>query len=377
MIRLKPYGWELISGCTYLLGLIIYFAFVRDLIPALYQGTAPAWFESIVSTIYPRFLVEKSRFDVTFFLEKADQVIIRLGLVLSVALIVIVLTKVHQTFQRKVLMFWSRSQSIQSIQLLSRAFCIIMLIYVVDWYSSLIDLSKLDVFYEPILLFKLFHIPLASTLVMNLLVGLFIISLLFLLFDKWTWHASIISAICFLLFQGYYQSFGKIAHTFSPWVYAFMLMPFLVFEIKKAKQNSSVYIQNWPLLLIQLAIASCYLFSGLEKLLISQLAWLNPETFVTYIKLHQAPTGLWLIQFKWLTYLLPLGALIFQLGFIFCVFVPRLRWFFIPMGLIFHWGTFLLLGVGWWIHPWQVAYLFFIDWEWVIKRISTINTDSH
>ena len=81
---------------------------------------------------------------------------------------------------------------------------------------------------------------------------------------------------------------------------------------------------------------------------------------IAYIELHQAPIGLWLLQFEALIAILPFGTLFFQLGFISIVFYPKLRWVFLPMGILFHWGTFALLGVGWWIHPWQVAYLFFL-----------------
>lgn len=358
--RTASYRWEIVVGFTYLVGLISYLLIIREWIPQVYEGTAPNWFQELIHGIYPRFAIEKSRFNLPFFLAKADQVIIRAGLVLFLGLGISIIAKKSIPFQQSLVGFWSGTNSLTVISQLRKSYAVVIFLSIFDWYFSLMDLSQLSVFYEPILLLKILHIPLVSPTVMQVLVVGFIISLVFIFLGRWTWQASLLSGGCFLLFQAYFQSFGKIAHTFTPFVYAALLVPFLFFEEQKAKSAQQITVQNWPLSLLQIAIACCYLFSGLEKLFISQLDWLKPDTLIAYIELHQAPIGLSLLQFDSLMYVLPFAALAFQLGFISIIFYPKLKWVFLPAGLFFHWGTFALLGIGWWIHPWQVAYLFFL-----------------
>jgi hypothetical protein len=67
--------------------------------------------------------------------------------------------------------------------------------------------------------------------------------------------------------------------------------------------------------------------------------------------------------------LLPLGALLFELGFILTVFRPKLAWVFLPAGVLFHMGTYLLLGVGWYFNGWIATYIFFIPWERRMNRM--------
>ncbi|MGB0521620.1 MAG: hypothetical protein ACPGJS_01610 [Flammeovirgaceae bacterium] len=358
----KTYRWEWMAVIAYVAMVCTYLIFIRKWIPAVIDESAPAWFQNLITTIYPRLLIEKERFDLAFFISKADQVIFRLGLVSLLGLGFSIWMKKSQQFTQQVKQFWGSRSSRKSIALLRKVYAAIMLLYLFDWYPSLLNVSRLSVFYEPIPLFNFLHIPLATAGVMNSLVLIYVLSLIALFFGKWSWQASILASLCFILFQGYFQCFGKVSHTFTPFIYAALVFPFLMLEAQKSKRNSQKSIANWPLRLIQFAIAACYLFSGLEKLLISQLAWLKPDTIIDYIQLHQAPVGLWLLEYKWIVYFMPLGALFFQFGFISVVFQPKLKKLFLPMGLAFHWGTFFLLGVGWWIHPWQVAYLFFIDW---------------
>lgn len=368
MSSLKRYRWEVLFGLLGGIVLACYLVWFRIWIPQLWEHTAPAWFQTLIETVYPRFITEKERFDITFFIDKADQVILRGLFVTSLAIAFSILLKLKEAIHTRVQQFWNEQVPVQQVTILIKVYAVAMLIYTSDWYFSLIDLSKLSVFYEPTLLFRFLHIPLLDEWAMNSLVIIYVISLLFIILGKWIWQAGLLSSACFVLFRGYFQCFGKVEHTFSPWVYAALLMPFLLFELAKTQRNEKPNVANWPLKLIQLTIASCYLFSGLEKLFVSQLDWLQADTFVGYIKLHGVPLGLWLLEFEWLMPLLSWGALFFQLGFISIVFYPKLRWLFLPMGILFHWGTFAILGVGWWVHPWQIAYLFYINWSGFSKR---------
>jgi hypothetical protein len=175
----------------------------------------------------------------------------------------------------------------------------------------------------------------------------------------------VIAALVFLLMQGWLFSFEKTDHTFSTLTYAALLMPFLLHEYTKAVRDGMMTQAGWPLQLIQVCIAMVYLMAGLEKLLIGGLDWISPDSFRSYLYLHQAPAGVWVARSDLLCTVLPLGAMLFQLGFICILFFPRLKLLIILSGIAFHTGTYVLLEVGWYINAWVFVYIFFLDWTWL------------
>ena len=69
----------------------IYHAFIRDLVILVYADQAPSWFDDLVAAIYPRFVVERHRFELSLFLNKADQIFIRLNFCLAIGLGVVLI----------------------------------------------------------------------------------------------------------------------------------------------------------------------------------------------------------------------------------------------------------------------------------------------
>jgi hypothetical protein len=167
------------------------------------------------------------------------------------------------------------------------------------------------------------------------------------------------------LFQGWLFGFEKIDHTFSTLTYAALLIPFLLYEYTKAQKMRAATQAAWPLQLIRICIAMVYLMAGLEKLFIAGIDWIYPDSFRSYLYLHQAPIGIWVAESDFLCALMPLLAMLFQLGFIAILFVPRLKTLILLSGVAFHTGTYLLLEVGWYINAWILVYFFFIDWTWL------------
>jgi hypothetical protein len=150
-------------------------------------------------------------------------------------------------------------------------------------------------------------------------------------------------------------------------------MPFLLNEHMKAIHLRQSVQDAWPLQLICVCIAMVYLMAGLEKLLIAGVDWINPDSFRSYLYLHQAPLGLWVAKSNFLCTILPLSAMLFQLGFITILFFPRLKLMILLSGVAFHIGTYLLLEVGWYINAWILVYIFFIDWTWLDSYLNRKN----
>lgn len=342
---------------------LLYIFAGRELILASLEGKAPSWFDWIVTTFYPRFVVEKHRFDNYFFLSKADQVIVRFCLV-QIALMAFTAVYYYKSaFRSGVHTFWNITVSVRHVYWLKVLFYLGMFFFTYDWFYYLELVRPAVVFYKPLLILRMLNIGFPSVVVNGILYAMLMISYVAVIFNFKPVISSIIGTLLFLLLQGWLYSFEKIDHTFSTLTYAALLMPLLLYEHKKAIIVGSHVQAAWPLQLIRVCIALVYFMAGLEKLLIAGTNWFNPESFRSYLYMHQAVAGLWVAQSNILCTVLPFAAMIFQLGFIVILFFPRLICFVLLSGIAFHTGTYLLLGVGWYFNAWIFMYIFFINWN--------------
>lgn len=340
----------------------LYGFLLRNWVIQVYQDAAPDFFANLVNATYPRFAVEKHRFPVDFFLKKADQIFIRGTFVLFIVGL-ISLGRKQKIWDK----LTQKQYSKQHAQLLSLLFYTGLLYYTWDWIFDLQQLSALQGFYKPVFLFKLLHLPLLSGWLFTIVYGVFIISVLGVIILRYPGFSWVV-AILFIIMQGYYFSFEKVDHGYATLTYATLLMPFFITEL--SQQTRKQNIQTWSLPVIQTAIAGAYLLAGLEKIFTGGFSWATAHTFRTYLSQHPTPLGEQVAESELLCTLLPVGALLFQLGFILMLFFPRLRYIFIPAGILFHVGTVLLFNIGAYFSPWIFVYIFYINWGWVIEKLS-------
>jgi len=353
----------LISVC-WVLVCILYLFLIRDWVFLIYDDAAPGFFTSLINELYPRFAVEKHRFPLAFFLDKADQIFLRGSFVLLIVWVAF-LSRKHKIWTR----FGLQQVSTAHAHLLRLLFYAGLLYYTWDWIVDLQRLSALQAFYNPVLLFKLLHFPLPSFWVFVGVYVLYILSLFFAIVQVKPVLSSFVVALLFVVMHGYFLSFEKIGHGYVPLMYAALLMPFFLMETQSQKNDKVM--MSWSLSAMQATIAGTYFFAGLEKLFTSGLSWVSARTFRTYLELHQTPLGLQVAENDLLCVLLPLFAILFQLGFVLVLFYPKLRYVFLPGGIAFHAGTVLLFNIGAYFSPWIFVYIFFINWEWCINKIST------
>jgi hypothetical protein len=341
----------------------VYAVAFRPLVAEAYSGTAPDWFTYLIDAVYPRFRVEKQRFELDFFRQKADQVVFRLALVNGLAAAALLLRQYSGAFRRRLRLFWNISVPLSRITGIRILFFAGMLFFGYEWLHYLSELSAARAFYQPLPLFRLLGIPFPSREAAGVIYGIFLLSCLAAVVNLRPVLASTLAALTFILMQGWLYSFEKIDHTFATFTYAAMLMPFMLYQAERARQRGETESAGWPLQLICLSICLVYAQAGLEKLLIAGPAWLSAESFRGYLYLHPTPLSRWVAASAVLCVLLPVTALLLQLTFISIVLVPGSRWLILPAGWAFHAGTYELLGVGWYVGPWVIAYLFFIPWE--------------
>ncbi|HEY8401799.1 MAG TPA: hypothetical protein VIK89_11075 [Cytophagaceae bacterium] len=349
---------------------LLYLATLREMVVDLYHGQAPVWLNDVVIKLYPRFDVEKYRFDLTFFLNKADQVIIRSTVVSVLAISFYLAIQLSNNISTKITTYWNSTIPASRVRYL-RIITAILFIYF-SW-EILWDMEKLiaiKAFYNPIPLYKILHIPFPSYTGIIIIYSVLMLSAVCLLLNYFPVATSSIAALLFILVQGYYFSFEKVDHGYSTFMYAAMVFPFLLAEYNKAKTMGDAHQKGWPLQLILVLISLVYFLSGMEKLTISGLNWIDAVTFKTFLLLHEAPVGMAVAKIDWLCILLPACALLFQLSFFLNLVLTKYRWLFLLIGISFHWGTVLLFGISSYINPWILVYAMFIEWEKVAAMLA-------
>jgi uncharacterized membrane protein YphA (DoxX/SURF4 family) len=317
-------------------------------------GKLPAWMESLLQTLYPRWTVERLRLKPAFFLRKADQLLVRSWLLSLTGIGLWVFLK--EPYLHKWAIWWNTPVARSKLSMLERVFFILLCLYSLDFWTYLPAPHPLSAFYRPVSFLSTLHLPLPSPLFSYgwcaLLTGSCIGSVIGF---RPVWCAGL-AACCFVCIQAWLYSFEKIDHTYVPLTYAALLMPLFAWQLR---QGEGPLVSGWVLRLVRLSIAWVYFQSGLEKLLISGWEWFEPHTLIHHLQMHPTVLGYWVAQQEWLCGLLLWVVMAFEVGFPLILFFPGLRWVILGMGIGFHWGTLLLMDIGGWLSPWIASYLFF------------------
>lgn len=305
-----------------------------------------AW---VVRHLYPRFVVERRRFEVSYFLLLADQVVLRATLVWVGAMI-------WQLWHRKRSPVRPKRVPSHTVEHLLRYFAFVLLIYTYDWCYSFYKLSFFTAFYEPLWLVRFlpgFSLP--------WLWALWAVMVLTAVRCLWLGRGVWLPAWLFVVLQAYLYSFGKLDHTFAPFTYVCLLMPWTEAELRKARQQKNRFCDGAPLGWIRIAIALCYVQAGLEKLLLGGHHWWDAAHLRTFLLVHGQPQGVVLAAMPdALLETASVFVLLWQLAFI-GVLHPKTRLFFVVTAFFFHLANYLFLGVGWWVHTYVWCYPFFFD----------------
>ena len=349
-------GWLFIVLATVLLiSNLLYMLWLRPLVPALYEGSAPGLLQHLVEEIYPRLAVEKQRFNVTFFLSRADQVLFRFNLAF---ILLLVCLNSRQAFGKWFIRLASRRDlPVQQAVMLRIFFYCCMIGFTLDWYQYLHEYGRAVAFYKPVWFLKILAVPYPGPCTIKIMFGLFITFAMLSAAGIKTVVFSCLSALLFQLQWAFLSSFEKINHTYATFGFVALLMPLLLYQ----QQKGARYIKRWPLFYIQAAIAGGYFFSGLEKLLISGAEWLNAGTTAFYLSTKHAAAANQLLNFPVILNFSVILILIWQVTFPVILFKKNLRIWYLPAGLVFHISTVALLKVGALVNPWVFLYVFFLD----------------
>lgn len=125
---------------------------------------------------------------------------------------------------------------------------------------------------------------------------------------------------------------------------------------------------GWPIRFMQCFIPLMYLSAMLSKVTLAgegwSLEWANGITLQKYLAIDGARWGsslaIWASQSHTPVMLAQWAVLIFQATYFVTVFSSRMRWIYIPIGLVFHIGIYLTLRAG--FPQWIAASAFYVPW---------------
>src|SRR6187402_2267171 len=142
-----------------LVGITFHCFYLRDSILLAYEGKSDSFIQFIINNFYPRFNVEKIRFDSAFFINKADQVLIRFLLVYYLTLVVFYLYHKTVEFKKLISSFFQTETTSKNIHLLRILYFAYFLYLSGQLCHDLEFMQPLAPFYKPVLWLRILHIP--------------------------------------------------------------------------------------------------------------------------------------------------------------------------------------------------------------------------
>lgn len=129
---------------------------------------------------------------------------------------------------------------------------------------------------------------------------------------------------------------------------------------------------RWPILFLQWFFPLMYLSAVVSKLTRGGLDWANGISLQYFMILegykNDSVLGLFVSQFHHFLKFAEYIVLAFQATFFLILFFPKLKWIYLPLGLIFHLVIYVTLRAP--FPQWIAMYIVFIPWALVFKWLA-------
>jgi len=184
------------------------------------------------------------------------------------------------------------------------------------------------------------------------------------------------SFLLVLFYQGLLRSFGHFNHDEMLGVYCLAVLAFTpcgaAFSVDQRWRKSvapPAFAYAYPILLMQLLMAWTYFSACLIKLRAGWLSYIDQNNLPSLAIYHSLDNlhdtafrfAFWLPQFKAYLPVVVALVLVWEFCFPLAVFFPRLRWWILGGGVVFHLSTLFFMNI---FFPHQLAlYLLFVNWD--------------
>jgi hypothetical protein len=191
-----------------------------------------------------------------------------------------------------------------------------------------------------------------------------------------------LGVVCFLVLNGVRNSSGRVIVGDAVLTLCLLLLVACgraaseAWSVRRgAKGASSGARYGWPIRTAMLVIALAYFFAGLQKWRYSGLPWVTSDN-LRWILLGQAHPDGWALfvgDRPVLAHLFAAGTLLLETSFPLILFVPRLRWLFIPGAVAMHVGVQLAIGLDY-SAQWLTLVIVFVNWPVVVAWLGRVVT---
>ena len=184
------------------------------------------------------------------------------------------------------------------------------------------------------------------------------------------------SFLLVLFYQGLLRSFGHFNHDEMLGVYCLAVLAFTpcgaAFSLDQRWRKTAVrpaFAYAYPILLMQLLMGWTYFSACLIKLRAGWLSYIDQDNLPSLAIYHSLDNlhdtafrfAFWLPQFKAYLPVVVALVLVWEFCFPLAVFFPRLRWWILSGGVLFHLATLFFMNI---FFPHQLAlYLLFVNWD--------------
>jgi hypothetical protein len=128
----------------------------------------------------------------------------------------------------------------------------------------------------------------------------------------------------------------------------------------------------WPLLFMQLFFPLMYLSAVVAKLTRGGIDWANGISLQYFMILegykNESDLALFVSQYHLFLRFAEYVVLLFQATFFLILFFPRLKWIYLPLGLIFHIIIYVTLRAP--FPQWIAMYVIYIPWALAFKWVA-------
>jgi hypothetical protein len=136
---------------------------------------------------------------------------------------------------------------------------------------------------------------------------------------------------------------------------------------KRARSASKDARYGWPIRTAMIACALAYFLAAFQKWRYSGLPWVTSDNLRWILDAQSHPDALarFIADSPFLVHAFAAGALLLETTFPLLLFVPRLRWFFIPGLIAMHVAIRIALGLDY-SAQWLTVLIVFVNWPVVV-----------
>ena len=222
----------------------------------------------------------------------------------------------------------------------------------------------------PIYLFEMLQLQPIDTATAQWVFAIAITAAGFGIVGLFTRTACLVTLLCSLYWTGLVYSFGKAHHDKVVLAFALFALPLapvgarlsldsFIARYRRARVGrdptempSAGAFAALPIRLTQLTAVFGYFFAGATKLVTSGADWANGYTLMGHLMGHNNEWSSFFAQSPLMSQVLGVFTLLLQVAFPLVLFLPKLRWVFLPGAVLFHWATWNTMDTGPYITLW-------------------------